>query len=152
MKMDLGISAWEQFTFRIEDIHFGKQRPRVHANGVAGARYFAGKLTIRKRSNVHGGGHARSNSIAVHLRHIYENTHRADIGYAEKLCAHATVAGVDEVTHLCPPSGYHSVEGRIDLLEALHLLESAHFRGGGLHVCGLRVEVLVVVIDFLLRN
>src|SRR5258708_31672970 len=101
MEVNLGIGTRKQFSFGVSNIYFGKERPRVHANCVAGARDFAGKLTIRKRSDVHRGGHTRSNCIAVYLRHIYEYAHRADIGNAEKLCTHTTLADVDEVTHLC---------------------------------------------------
>src|ERR1700730_2296746 len=152
MKVDLGIGAGKQFPFRVGHIHFGKQRPRVHADGVVGSRDGAGKQVVGNRSNLHRGADAWSNGLAVHFRYIYKDPHRGDVGDAEKLCTQTTVAGVDEVTHFCFSSGYHPVEGGVDLLESLHLLEPAHFGGGGLHVCGLRVEVLVVVVDFLLGN
>jgi hypothetical protein len=41
---------------------------------------------------------------------------------------------------------------RNDLLETLHLLKPADGCGGGLDVCLLRCEVLVVLIHFLLRH
>src|SRR5207244_3018982 len=109
--------------------HFRKERPRVHPDGVAASRDGASKLTVRKRSDLHRRLHAGSNGLAVHLRHVDVDTHRGDVGNAEKLCTNTTVAGVDEIAYVCSASGDHAVKRRVDFLKALHLLEPADFRG-----------------------
>src|SRR5260370_2564644 len=121
------IGARKRLLFRIGHTPFRKQGARVHADSVTGSRDGGGELTVRERSDLHRGAHGGSNSLAVHFRHIYVDAHGGDIGNAEKLRTQTAVARVDEVTHLCFASAHHSLEGRADLFQSLHLVPSATF-------------------------
>src|SRR5260370_10763102 len=148
--MDKNVSARQKLAGRIVNIDFDKQCTRRDVNGVGVANESAMEGLAWEFIEGQGGWRSGAGGTGIHLGNgdvKAQLTNCGDVKELPRLCAGP---GVDECPDVRIAGGDNAVEGGIDLLKRLQLLQSSHIRGAGFGRSRHRAEVADRLVGFLL--
>src|SRR4029077_6602340 len=119
-------SAGQELASRIVNIDFDKQRARRNVNGVGVANESAMKGLAREFIEGQSGWGTRARGAGVHLGDGDVKAERANGGHVKEFPRLCAGPRIDERPDVRMAGGDDAVEGRIDFLKRLQLLQSSH--------------------------
>src|ERR1700733_973325 len=150
--MNKDVSAWQKLAGRIFNIDFNEQRTGGNIDGVGVANESAMKSLAREFIEGQGGWRTGAGGAGVHLgyRDVQpELLYGRDVKEFPRLRAGPSV---DECSNVRIARRDDAVEGGIDLLKRLQLLQASYIRSAGCGRCFHRAEITDRLVGFLLGH